>query len=184
MPQQTEHKKWFTVEAPAYLDGVELGDVRAARESDIRGRSITLNLSNVTDDKRKQDLEITFHIIGTDDGTGLTETKRVGMTEKAVGRVVRRGRTRVDASYVLESRDGKAIRTKPFMVTSGKVSSSVETALRHKAEELLQAYLDDNDASSYFESLVSNTIQRQLKNDLSTITPLRYFGVRESIVEG
>jgi ribosomal protein S3AE len=64
------------------------------------------------------------------------------------------------------------------------VSNSVETALRHKAKDLIQDYLADNQAEEYFESLVNNTLQRQIKNDLSTITPLRYFGVRESIVEG
>jgi ribosomal protein S3AE len=183
MPQQTEHKKWFPVKAPSYLESRELGDVRAQRESDIVGRTITLNLSNITDDKRKQDTEVTFTVIGTDDGTGLTETKRVGMTEKAVGRMVRRGRSRVDTSVALESRDGKTVRVKPFIVTSSQVSNSVETALRHKAEELIEDYLADNQAEDYFESLVNNTLQRQIKNDLSTITPLRYFGVRESIVE-
>jgi ribosomal protein S3AE len=106
------------------------------------------------------------------------------MTDKAVGQKVRRGRSRVDASFTADSRDGKTIRVKPFIVTSSRVSNSVETALRHKAKDLIQDYLADNQAEEYFESLVNNTLQRQIKNDLSTITPLRYFGVRESIVEG
>jgi small subunit ribosomal protein S3Ae len=183
MPQQTQRKQWFTVQSPSYLDNSEIGDVRATTESDIIGRTITLNLSNVTDDKRKQDLEISFEVVGTDDGTGLTETKRVGMTEKAVNRMVRRGRTRVDASFPIESRDGKTLRIKPFIVTSGQVSNSVATALRHKSEEILESFLADHDAANFFEQVVTNTIQRQLKNDLSEITPLRYVGLRESVVE-
>jgi len=183
MPQQTQQKQWFSVKAPSYLDSTTVGDVRAPTESDIIGRTITLNLSNVTDDKRKQDTQISFEVIGTDDETGLTETKSVSMTEKAVGRMVRRGRTRVDASFALSSRDGKTIRIKPFIVTSGHVSNSVETALRHKTKELLESFLEDKDAATYFENIVTNTLQRQIKNDLSTITPLRYFGLRQSIVE-
>ena len=89
MPQQTQQKQWFSVKAPSYLDNTTVGDVRAPTESDIIGRTITLNLSNVTDDKRKQDTQISFEVIGTDDETGLTETKSVSMTEKAVGRMVR-----------------------------------------------------------------------------------------------
>lgn len=182
MPEQTK-KQWFPVVAPSYLDTADLGDVRASRLSDIVGRTITLNLSNVTDDKRQQGTEITLSVVATDDGEGLTETKRVNMTEKDINRMVRRGRSRVDASYPLESRDGKTIRVKPFIITSSRVSNSVETALRHKARELLEDFLQDNDSASYFESVVDNTLQRQMKNELSTITPLRYFDVRESVVE-
>lgn len=183
MPQQAEQKQWFAVEAPSYLDNTELGDVRARRPSDLPGRTITLNLSNVTDDKRKQNTEITFRIIATDDGKGLTETKRVGMTEKAISRVVRRGRTRVDASYALQARDNKTVRVKPFIITSSRVPNSVGTALRHRAKNLLEDFLAENDAATYFEKVVDNTLQRQLKNDLSEITPIRYFDVRESVLE-
>lgn len=183
MPQQSDQKQWFPVLAPAYLDGQTLGDVRAKRPSDIQGRTINLNLSNVLGDKRKQNTEVTFEVVTTDSGKGHTETKRVGMTEQAVNRVVRRGRSRVDASFPLESRDGKTIRVKPFIITMTRVSNSVETALRHRAESILDDFLQDNDAASFFEAVINNTLQRQLKNELSEITPVRFFDLRESVVE-
>jgi ribosomal protein S3AE len=181
--QQTQQKQWFKTLAPASLDGVHLGDVRAKREEEIIGKTLTVNLSNVLDDPRKQSTEVTFEVVATDDSKGHTEITHVGMTQSAVRRMVRKGRTRVDDSFTVESRDGKTMRLKPFIVTSSRVTNAVATALRKEARKAVKEYLEDHDADQYFEDVIKNTLQRQIKDRLSKVTPLRYFDIRQSRVE-
>ena len=115
--KKNKKKIWFEIIAPKTFKEVSLGNTLAYSLDEIKGRSIKVNLMKVTSNMKNQNVNVTFIINETRDNKGYTELVSYVFVPSSIKRLVRRGKSRVDDSFVCRTKDGKTIRVKSLMIT-------------------------------------------------------------------
>ncbi|MAG39047.1 hypothetical protein CMO90_03070 [Candidatus Woesearchaeota archaeon] len=170
-------KKWFPIIAPKIIGERIIGESLLADSNSMKGRYITQNLMNLLGEPRKQGINLQFKIKAVNEGQGITTTTKYEMTTSAVKRIVRRGRTKIDDSFILKIQDCK-VRIKTLIISNSKVPKSVASNLRLSARKILKENLAKNGFEKIVEELLKFTIQKDLRAKLAKIVPLRNFEIR------
>jgi len=97
-------------------------------------------------------------------------------------RMMRKGTDYVEDSFSCECNDAQ-IRIKPFLITRKKVSRAVRKALRNKCNEELLKYVEDTTIEEIFDSIVKNSLQKELSLKLKKIYPLSLCEIRVLKIE-
>jgi ribosomal protein S3AE len=97
-------------------------------------------------------------------------------------RMVRKGVSYIEDSFVTETKDGKIL-IKPFLLTRRIVSKKIKRALRNKAREEIIEYSKDKNNERMFEEVLRGNIQKELSIRLKKIYPLSFCEIREIIVK-
>lgn len=178
--QKVTTKRWFKVYAPDYLNTVHIGDVLGKEKKGIHKKTITMNLGDVTNDARRQKTSVTFEIVSIDGNEAYTRVTNVAMTKTAAKRSVRKGRTKITDTHTVKTNDGQTITVKPFIITNSKVKNTAATAVRKRARKMLKNAASKKTAEEIYQVLLNGTLQRQMKEELAEITPIRFADLRES----
>jgi small subunit ribosomal protein S3Ae len=171
-------KVWVPMYAPEFLNKAFLGESLVSDREAMVGKSLTLNLSIFTRDMKKQSTDVTFRVKSIVEGKGLTEIVGVALTNSYVKRLVRRGKSKVEDSFTTTTKDGFTVRIKPVVITNNLVNAGVATRIRALAKEELTNLANNEHVDSFFEILLAQKVQKELKDKLSKIYPLRYVDVR------
>ncbi|MEM2707770.1 MAG: hypothetical protein QXQ30_01700 [Candidatus Pacearchaeota archaeon] len=106
-----------------------------------------------------------------------------GLIQNYSRRLVRKGTSPVEDSFVAKSKDGFNIRIKPLLVTRKKVVRNVRKKLRNKARELLMKFINENNRVDIFESIINYKIQKDIFKELKKIYPLIVCDIRRVYIE-
>lgn len=176
----TKKKKpvWVSIYAPKVLKNSFVGETTLKDPSSAVGMKLTLNMSTVMSDMKKQNLEVTMQIKSVVDKKASTRITGLALTKSYVKRLVRRGKSKIEDSFVCTTADNKKIRLKPVLVANNKVPSSVATRLRNEIKANIESYVKTVNASDLFDAIVGMKIQKDLKNDFSKIYPIKYVDFR------
>ncbi len=128
--KKIKKKKWYSIMAPRILGGRMLGESLVSDSADLKGRTITANLMNVLGEPKKQSINIQFLINRVKEGQALTEIIKYELSQSYIKRQIRRGRSKIEDSFLSKTADNKRVRIKPMVITNGKVFKSVETKIR------------------------------------------------------
>ncbi len=167
-------KEWVPLYAPETLKRAFLGDTLIKEDKEIEGKNITLNMATAVGDMKKQHLELTFKVVSFVDNKGHTEITGTSLTSSYVKRMVRKGKTKVEDSFLAKTSDNKTLRVKPIIITHSKTTNSIASKMRVKARELLTELVSKKQASEVFDLVVNNKVQKDLKDKLSKVYPVRY----------
>jgi small subunit ribosomal protein S3Ae len=172
-------KHWAQIIAPKSFDNVVLGETHIAEKEEMLQKSISINLMVLTDDPRKQALQVRFDVKDVKDGKAHTQLVGMEMTPSAVKRLIRRGRNKIDDSIVMRIGGGRLVRVKPVLVTNTKASHAAQTEVRLAVRKKLR----DIYAKMRFDDIVKDIIdiktQRMLKDLCTKIHPIRSADIRE-----
>lgn len=171
-------KVWVPMQAPEFLNKAFLGESLVSDREAMIGKSLTLNLSIFTKDMKKQNIDVSFRVKSIVDGKGLTEIVGLALTNSYIKRLVRRGKSKVEDSFTAKTKDGFTVRIKPVVVTNNLVNAGVATKIRALAKEELTNLANNEHVDSFFEILLAQKVQKELKDKLSKVYPLRYVDVR------
>lgn len=171
-------KVWIPMYAPKFLNESFLGESLVSDKQAMIGKSLTLNLSIFTRDMKKQSTDVSFSVKSIVDNKGITEVTGLSLTNGYVKRLVRRGKSKVEDSFTVKSKDGHTLRIKPIVVTNNVVNQSVGSKIRAVTKEKLIGLVESNNADEFFELLLQQKSQKELKDVLSKLYPLRYVDVR------
>ncbi len=175
---------WMPMHAPEFLNKAYLGETLTKGESSVTGKSLTLNMSTFTNDMKKQNAEISFVVKSVVDGKALTSMKGYKLTNSYVKRLARKGRSKIEDSFVAKNQTGQNMRIKPVIITTTKTTNSLNSKIRLEARELIKTYVSKNKDEEIFKDVMNQKIQKELKQSLSKIYPLRNVEIRQvSIVK-
>ena len=174
-------KGWYEILSPESMGRNVIGESTVYESQDLVGRTLKLNLSIIMNDMKKQNIDAEFEITSVKEGKAETEITGLYLTQSYMKRMVRRGKDKVDDSFLAVSKDKKTLRVKPVIITNSKAANALNTALRLKMRELVQEALNEKSAEEFFSDLVSQKFQRETKDKLSKIYPLRYIDVRQAL---
>jgi len=172
-------KRWFHIIAPKSFREQPVGEIHLYEPSKAIGRTVKINLTNLTGDMKRQNISIRFRINNVGEGKLYTEVIGYEMMTTAVKRMVRRRSSKVMLSFLATTADNKTIRIKPILLTRGKTKQSIMTSLRRSAQEFINEEAKKLNLSNLIENLVNHRFQVGLKKYLSKIYPVRIVEVKE-----
>ena len=176
-------KKWYELIAPSIYSEKSLGETPATSPEGIIGRVVDVNMMNLVGNARKQNFTLKFRVVKVQGNKGLTKPIKLSMISSSVRRLIRSGKERVDASFVCETKDGIKLRVKPLIVTRGKTYNSTKADLQNKAKSFISDFAKKNSSDSVFDVATRNTLQKDMKNELDKVYPVKLVEIRGVEVE-
>ena len=180
---KVKKKKWYPILAPKIFRQMQIGEMPLDDARKAIGRAVTANLMELTNDIKKQNINIKFVITKTDSDKLLTETIGYEVIPASIKRIVRRGRERIDSSIHCITADNKSIRIKTLLLARSTIRGSVKAALLRNLNDYLIKTIKKMPYEGLITELVSHKLQKTIYAQLSKIYPLKACEIRELNIE-
>jgi len=171
-------KKWFSIIAPKMFNNLKIGETMAYEPSQLVGRKLRVNLMTLMNDSRKQNVNINFIIDSINGENGVCKVVGYELNKAHLKRLVKKGISKIEDSFLAESKDGVKFKIKPLLITRFKLKNSVATEMRKRLKEKVKNSFKQTNWEEIIISIVQNRLQRDLKGVLKKVYPLSYFEVR------
>jgi len=176
-------KRWYQIFAPSLLKDTLLGETLLTDSSALVGKTVTVNLMGLINDVRKQNINVKFLINQVQGDRALTEITGYEIIPASLKRLIRKGKKRVDISFVCKTSDNKKIRVKPLLLIKTSTKGSTEYALRKESIEFLTGAIAKTSYDNLVMGLISYKIQGALRGHLKKVYPLRVCEIRYMAIE-
>ncbi len=171
-------KKWYTVLASSEFNKQVIAETISSDPKSLIGRTIKVSLMNLTREIKHQNIKIIFSINNVNESNALTEVIGYELIPSFIKRITRTGREKIDDVNIYETKNNIKLVLKLLIMTKSKTKRSILSNLRHKSKEFLTAKIQKQDYSELITSLISYTLQKELKSTLSKIYPVAVCDVR------
>jgi small subunit ribosomal protein S3Ae len=165
-------KRWFEIIAPKEFKSKRIGETLAIEPNEIIGRKLRVNLMNLIDDFRRQGVSVHFRVVSVTDNSAICKTTGYDLLRSHVRRLVRKGSSKMDDSFIVEAKDGLKFRIKPFVVSRHKLNDSSISSIRKKTSEFFKNRIREADSEDVFGAIVRGKLQRELRSNLMKICPI------------
>ncbi len=173
-------KDWYSVVAPSYFGGTELGSIPADTPSKLLGRIVDATLYDLTNDFAHQYLKMYFQVIEVDGKIVRTIFKAHEYSRDYLRSLVRRKTTRVDVILDVTTKDGYQLRLAVVAFTLGRVRTTQEQAIRALMKKIVEERSEALTFDQFVQEIVLGKIASDVYNEAKKVTPMRHLGVRKS----
>lgn len=174
-------KHWIPVLATKEFGNTELAEILYSDQKTLIGRILRINLYLLTNDSRKQNAELSFKITNTDGKTADTQIISYRVLNAYIKRVIRKGKEKVDDSFMCETKDNIKVKIKPFFITKNKTKNSIVTKLRMLTRKIVTDYCKSVEFEKLIRDATNNFLQKNIKQELKKIYPMNLFELREIV---
>lgn len=165
-------KTWFNIVTPKELGNYLIGETTAFEPQQLIGRNVQISLMNILNDPKKQNVQLIFKIKSVSDKNAITEIMKYELIPSYVKRMMRKGRNKIEDSFIIETKDKIKIRIKPFMITRIKTQRSKLSMIRKTIREFITEKVKTQNFIDLINDTISTKLQRELKGKLKKIYPL------------
>lgn len=158
-------KRWVQIVAPPLFNSQVLGESYVGEPEELVGRKVSVSLMTLTGDPHKQNTAVSFIITGVDNGRVVSEMVGYKLSPAAVKRLMRRRKSKVDDSFIVQTADKKAVRIKAVIVTRSRTTNSVLTAIN----KLERAYVAKAVSQLSFDDLIREVVGKKVQHGLSQL---------------
>ncbi|MBS7639947.1 MAG: 30S ribosomal protein S3ae [Candidatus Bathyarchaeia archaeon] len=173
-------KKWYTVIAPPYFGGVEIGSIPADDPQKILGRVVEATLYDITEDFAHQYLKTYFQVIGVDGKRALTIFKGHEYSRDYLRSLVRRKTTKVDGIFDITTKDGYRLRVAACAFTTTRIKTSQEREIRAIMRRIIEEKAKTLNFDQFVQEAVLGKIASDIYNEAKKIAALRHVGIRKT----
>ena len=174
---KVKRKKWIKIIAPKLFNNEIMGEIPVTEPKSLVGRCISVSLMGLIGDMKKQGTNVKFTITNVQGDRASTELVGYSIVPSSVRRLVRRGKERLEMSFICKTSDNKIIRIKPLMVPPIKLKGSVCVALRKTTSNYLTTNIAKLSFDNLIKDLITTKLQKSLKDELKKTYPLRIIEV-------
>ncbi len=171
-------KSWYPIHAPDFFGRAVIGETLVEEPAALLGKHIELSLMTLTGDMKKQSTTIAFVVDQIAENKGATRVVGYHVLPSSMKRMMRKGRTRVDASFVCVCKDGMKVRLKPFILTVFATNRSTATRLRNAVSAFLATYAAAHDFNTLVKDIVSGKLQMYVTFVARKVYPVFTAGIR------
>ncbi|MCX6710213.1 MAG: hypothetical protein NTV63_04680 [Candidatus Woesearchaeota archaeon] len=176
---QKEKKKWYEILASKNFNEVSMGETVTASPNSLIGRTISVNLMNITGNIKKQNINVKFRITEIKDNKhALTELIGYEMMPAMIKRIVRRGRDKISDSFIVKTLDGKIVQFKPVFITSGNTSRNVIASLRRAERYFIIKSATEKNYDDIVSEIISGKFQSEMNSFIRKEYPLKVCDIR------
>jgi ribosomal protein S3AE len=176
--KQQKKKRWYNIVASPEFKSVSIGETPALAPENLEGRKFKVNMMTLTRDMKKQSFVITFKVKEVKGNDAITEFMQYEMSGVHVKRVVKKGKDKVDDSFVVKTKDDVNVRVKPLLITRNKVQHSVKTTLRAETKVFIEKVAKEKDFFQFASSVLGTELQKTMKGTLKKVYPLSFVEIR------
>lgn len=171
-------KQWYPIIAPKQFDNIVIGETLVYEPSAMLGKTLSHSLMNLTNDTKRQNINIHFKVIEIDNDKAKTSIIGYEIIPSSVKRFVRRGSEKMDISFNCETADSIFLRVKPLVVTRADVKGSIATKLRNNIVSYLAKAIKKMAYDEVINDLIIHKLQSVMKKDMDKIYPLKICEIR------
>jgi len=173
-------KDWYSIVAPSYFGGTDLGSIPAEESSRLVGRVVDSTLYELTNDFAHQYLKMYFQVSTIEGKTAQTIFKGHEYSRDYLRSLVRRRTTRIDTLVNITTKDGYQIRLAVCAFTLSRIRTTQEHAIRALMKRIVEEKAKDLSFDQYVQEIVLGKIASDIYNEAKKVAPLRHVGIRKS----
>ena len=175
----TKKKQWVKILAPKIFGTIELGETYVGEKREAIGKAVKTNIMNLGQGGyRRQNIEIGFTVTGLHDEKAVTEFRSYQIIPSAIKRMIRRGKNKVEDSFVAKTADNRMLKIKPLLVTRSQTTASVQTVLRKTLRQFIASELAKRKLEDFAKELVGHRFQKLMYDVGSKVHPLSTCEIR------
>ena len=177
-----KEKSWYTIKTPVNFEDKEIGETPAKDPELLIGRGVEVTMRELTGDFSKQYIKLRFEI---DNVAGeVANTKFTGhkTTTDYVRSMIRRGTSRIDASTIATTKDGRKVKLQVLAVTVRRAKSSQQRYMRKVIEDLLVEAAAEKSFDDLIKSVVTGKLASEISHNAKKIYPLKSVEIIKSKV--
>ncbi len=180
MAVSTKAKKtrWVQIVSGRMFGNSVLGETIVSEKKTLINKPVLVNLGELARDIKKQNVLIKFKITEVKEDKAIAEPMSYSLMPSSIRRQVRRGRDKLEDSFLCRTSDNIKVRVKPVVITASNAKSSVQKKLYRTIRTLLADGIAKNSFETIILDLVSTKLQRYIKESLNPIYPIRYCDIR------
>jgi len=173
-------KDWYSIVAPSYFGGTDLGSIPSDETSKLVGRVVDSTLYELTNDFAHQYLKMYFQISNVEGKTAQTIFKGHEYSRDYLRSLVRRRTTRIDVLVNIITKDGYQIRLAVCAFTLSRIRTTQEHAIRTLMKRIVEEKAKELNFDQYVQEIVLGKIASDIYNEAKKVAPLRHVGIRKS----
>ena len=177
-----KEKSWYTIKTPVNFEDKEIGETPAKDPELLIGRGVEVTMRELTGDFSKQYIKLRFEI---DNVAGeVANTKFTGhkTTTDYVRSMIRRGTSRIDASTIATTKDGRKVKLQVLAVTVRRAKSSQQRYMSKVIEDLLVEAAAEKSFDDLIKSVVTGKLASEIYHNAKKIYPLKRVEIIKSKV--
>ena len=128
-------KKWIPIFTNKMFNDIQIGDGYVSEPGLLMGRYIETNLMELTNEIKKQNIKVLFKISNVTENKATADLVGYELLGSVIRRVVKRAKSKIDDSFIVETKDNAKIVVKSIILTKTKTAHSILTKLRFKSKE-------------------------------------------------
>jgi small subunit ribosomal protein S3Ae len=174
-------KRWFTIRAPRYpWDFKRIGETLGEEEEHIVGRTYEITQQEFDGDFTKMHVKVRFRVIECVGQDALTEFIGHCHQSDHVRRQIRRYRGKIDDVVDVVTQDGFLVRLKPLMITERRIKSSVKSAMRLAARDVILTQSARKTFAELQKSLLGTEMEDEVSKAVRKVYPVRSAVIHKS----
>jgi len=177
-------KVWLEIHAPEKVfNNILLGETIVNRDEMEKalGRTVELNLAFLTGNFKYQNYKVKFKINRIAGGKLYSELIEISLYDAYIRRIVRKGTSRIDDSFVVRTKDEIDVRIKPLVITRFKANRRQRTAIRKAYKEYLVNKIPTLEFYELVEKVMNYELQEEVRPVLNKIFPVDRVEIRRLV---
>lgn len=175
---KTKKKLWYKIISPKLFGEREIGETYLTSPEAALGRTLKINLKELTNNVKDQNTAVVFQIQKIDGSSLKTNVCGLELSPSFVKRMVRKDTDRVDDYFVFKTKDGQEVIVKTLLITQSKINRARTAELSRQLQELLREEISKTDFVSFVDDLVNKKFKNLARKKLTKIYPLKEIAVR------
>lgn len=173
-------KQWYTIVAPPYFGNIDAGETLTDDPQKLIGRVVETTLYDVTGDFSLIHVKMFFNIIDAKGDKAYTEFKGHDLTRDYLRSLVRRGSSRIDGIFDVETKEGRILRVSAVAFTNNRAKTSQEKLMRKIMRDVILDKAAQLGYGEFVQEIVLGKIASEIYNEAKKVTPLRKCEIRKS----
>ncbi len=160
--------------APKFFGENFLAESPATDPKSLIGRVVPALASDLTGDKSKNYMKLFFTVDDVKDKRASTSFHSLETLKEYISRNVRAGLEKVESFDEVKTKDNWVLQVSSTTILNRKVESSVRAKIRKEIASLLSKSVEETSLEEFIKSVLSNTYQKKIRKDISSIYPVRF----------
>ena len=176
--QSWRKKKWIPIISEKIFHNAALGETPVAEAEKAVGKLTTSNMMTLTGEMRGQHISVVYKINSLREGKLFAHPVGYKISSAYIKRNVRRGRNRIDDSFLVKTKDDKVIRIKTMLITRFLIPRALRSVLKKVLIYETSEISTKGDFYFFFNEVLRFRYQNKIKAMLSKAYPLRQVEVK------
>jgi small subunit ribosomal protein S3Ae len=178
-----KHKRWYKIIAPEMFGRAELRETIADDPDKLIGRTAEVTLAYLVNDWSKQNIKVTFQIERVEGDKAYTKFRSHELTMDYLRSLVRRRTSMVTGNFLVTTKDGYAVRVKPYCFTLRRIRTTKKEKIRKIMEEMVRNSAKKLDFNQFIQGIVLGKVASDIYKAAKIIYPLRRVEIGKSQLE-